>query len=76
MAASKRKLSAGTQEIGPLGCLLGQPASFPQHRIREVSKETGISVKKIKSVLSGKPAGLTFLEFQTIRKILDERRDD
>jgi len=76
MAASKRKLSAGTQEIGPLGCLLGQPANLPQHRIREVSKETGISVKKIKSVLNGKPVGLTFQEFQTIRKILDGRGND
>jgi hypothetical protein len=70
MAERKQKGSAGGREQAPLGCLLGQPAEVPSHRVREVSKETGVSVRKVKAVLAGNPVGLTFEEYERIRKTL------
>jgi hypothetical protein len=42
----------------------------PQHRLREVSREIGVSVRKLKAVLTGKPVDLTFEEYGRIRKTL------
>jgi hypothetical protein len=70
MAQRKQKWSADGSEQSPLGCLLGQPAEVPHHRVREVSKEVGVSVRKVKAVLAGNPVGLTFEEYERIRKTL------
>jgi hypothetical protein len=70
MAQRKQKWSADGNERAPLGCLLGQPEKVPHHRVREVSKEVGVSVRKVKAVLTGKPVGLTFEEYERIRKTL------
>jgi hypothetical protein len=42
----------------------------PHHRVREVSKEIGVSVRKVKAVLAGNPVGLTFEEYERIRRTL------
>jgi len=70
MAQRKQKWSANGREQAPLGCLLGQPAEVSHHRVREVSKEVGVSVRKVKAVLAGNPVGLTFEEYERIRKTL------
>lgn len=70
MAQRKQKWSANGSERSSLGCLLGQPNEVPHHRVREVSKEIGVSVRKVKAVLAGNPVGLTFEEYERIRKTL------
>jgi hypothetical protein len=70
MAQRKQKWSANGSEQVPLGCLLGQPAEVPHQRVREVSKKIGVSVGKVKAVLAGNPVGLTFEEYERIRKTL------
>jgi len=70
MAQRKQKWSANGSEQTSLGCLLGQPEEVPHQRLREVSKEIGVSVRKVKAVLTGNPVGLTFEEYERIRKIL------
>jgi hypothetical protein len=70
MAQRKQKWSLNESERAPLGCLLGQPAEVPRHRVREVSKEVGVSMRKVKAVLTGNPTGLTFEEYERIRKTL------
>jgi hypothetical protein len=70
MAQRKQKLSTSGNEQSSLGCLLGQPAEVPHRRLREVSKEIGVSVRKLKAVLAGNPVGLTFEEYERIRKTL------
>jgi hypothetical protein len=68
MAQRKQKWSAGDNERTSLGCLLGQPAEMPYHRVRKVSKEAGVSLRKVKAALAGNPVGLTFEEYERIRK--------
>jgi hypothetical protein len=70
MAQQKQKWSASDNERASLGCLLGQPAEMPRHRLREVSKEAGVSLRKVKAALTGNPVGLTFEEYERIRKTL------
>jgi hypothetical protein len=70
MAQRKQKWSADGSERASLGCLLGQPEKVPHHRVREVSKEVGVSVRKVKAALTGNPVGLTFEEYERIRKTL------
>jgi hypothetical protein len=69
MTRRKQRLSAGGNEA-PLGCLLGQPAEVSRHRVREVSKETGVSECKVKTMLAGNPVGLTFDEYERLRRAL------
>lgn len=65
----KRVVVKGHEEKCGLGCLMGEPVNVSPARIRQVSKEAQLPVRKVKSALRGNPAGLTFEEY---RKILQK----